>query len=260
MVAILPNTITTESNQILIGGKSKIVAFIDSKGTFDVNRIITMMHIHVIGQLNAVDTMAVEEREEILKEIIKSALNRLLVFFPSSTFELAVTLKMMEQELKQRHGSTELGYIFIDRMDFQDAEQAIYMTHVIENLHSLITRLAPIVIVTQTVDPAKISHLSSAGLPFFSRQVLSPLWPVIITSAVDRRGLLQLKAHITLHSKPVIPFKAGISMRESIRLERSRTEESSEGNSQIEKVGVVRLRGSKEIGSFILEIKGKGVS
>lgn len=271
MTAVLPNTyqlsrrITATNGElhaeIKFGGKNQTVVWIDTSGAFDVDRLAIMLRGHIANTIGAanlgIDTL--EREEEIVEEIVVECLERVTVYSPRSTIQMACAVAAIESTyMNSLTVQQEIGYVFIDSVseftwfDILEKEtnsSSPSLTHLIAALTRLRNNLAPIFVLSQWVLKSNLSHLSRDKLPFYSNH-LPPPWPtILIPPATPGSRHFGLTTHITLHPPKMKFVPAGVGLEAAMKLEK--TEEVY--------TAVLRARGGQEIGSWQYNLSPTGI-
>ncbi|TNY17866.1 hypothetical protein DMC30DRAFT_88985 [Rhodotorula diobovata] len=201
--ALLPRTahvpIADTVLAVPVAGKELHVAWLDcTPARFDLDRLAALVRHHLdlaIRRFRAPRGIGAP-RDSELDALVDECMTRLTVFTPTSTLQLAATLRGLPR-WASAHTADELGYVLIDGMsEFAWADQHAAATAtggptappvrlVLDALSHLRATLSPLVFLTQWVfrPAAVLAHKSQEGLPFYAHHYPPSHWPSILSPA-----------------------------------------------------------------------------
>lgn len=272
MTAILPSTYRLSTRigptngelhaEINFGGKDQTIVWIDTSGAYDVDRLATMLRAHISTTITAANLgLETVDFRVIIEEIMMECLEKVTVYSPRTTIQMAYSVAAIERAyMDSPTPQQEIGYVFVDSLsdftwsDIVDKDASAHspaIAHLITALTALRTNLAPIIVLAQYVLKPSLSHFSADKLPFYSNH-LPPPWPTIHNNpATLESRQFGITAHITLHPPKMKFIPSGVALEAAMKIPQVVDPE--------EYTAVVRVRGGKEIGSWLYNLSSSGV-
>lgn len=271
-----------------IGGWGKAAIICDTDATFDILRINQLL----LSRLNHLLSFDSYANPDSAQEITKMSLEKLHIFRPMSSIQLAVTITHLPAYHAAHIPDTEIGLLAIDSIsafywpDRFTVEQmrsapptaeprkqapnfASPLQHVLTALQSFRLSHSPVIALINwglipLNEPSPVStptfykqHLHPFPLPF-SPNPNAPRTNVPMNHSFPTSSApLPITHHITIPSTTIPPFNPGISLEEAKAQEEQRRKEIVERG---ELVGIVRTPGSTKIGRFTFRIGDTHIS
>lgn len=291
MTAILPHDMIipngAEGIKVGLGGKGQLVVWLDCTGRFQVQRVATMLHAHLVGQIGEdINLLASGGVEDIVRQCLK----RLIVFQPTSTLRLAATLLNLPAWHRSSGLEEEIAYVLIDGMGNFTASDAAGASerkqqsvsspstvppihHVLSSLAYVRSHLSPIIFLTTPglqLESASYSK-SSEGYPFFAPALPQPfpridthpstthltldpedhLLPPLLPSS--NSPTVSLSYHITLYPPEQQMQPAGLTLAEVLERRDGRRVEEADFTA------ILRVPGGAELGSWNYAVRSAGL-
>lgn len=277
---------TVEGVQLRVetSGKEQAVAFVDCTQRFDVERLAALLHAYLAAQLaDALGPGRKTQHSDVVDLEVVRCLERLHVYSPGSTAELAATLLRIPTDLAAI-GESELAYLLIDgssefawsdqlekehlaaaakgkaRADTTATPALTPLRLLVSSLAHIRQRLSPVIVLTHWVLRAQNpTHHSRDGLPFFGQHLPAP-YPSITTPfpSIDSSDPLKthlipgtniptvfLKYHVQLYAPPVVRIDRGTTFEVVFG---KRQEGRGQGMNGFR--AVLRTAGGRELGSW----------
>jgi len=257
-----------------LGGWDKAAIVFDSDGAFDVCRLRELL----LSRLSRLCAKSCECPH--IQDLANKALEKLHLFRPATSNQLAVTLLHLPAYHTAHLPETEIGLLAIDSISsfywpdrltvelMRSAQPAPSYTsplqHVLTALQDFRSSHAPVIVLTNWgLNP--LTNPSPTSTSTFYRQHLHPFPSPFNGASTDSSmtlnagsslnsnlpSLLPIMHHITLLHTPIPPFRSGIS------LEEAKSQEEMYRKALVDKgevVGLVRSLGSTRVGRFLLQI------
>ncbi|KAL1720892.1 P-loop containing nucleoside triphosphate hydrolase protein [Schizophyllum commune] len=242
-----------------LGGWGKAAVLCDTDGTFDPLRfrqvLVNRLLPRYSGAADATD------------KLLRASLQRLHVFRPSTSNQLAITLAYLPAYHSSKLPNDEIGILAIDSLSaFHWSDR-----FTVEQLRAASERGTPIISPLRNVLKAlrrfRDSHrpiilLTNWGLsriphtPFFEQHLRSFPSPFANPPPPPESVVLPLTHHITLSRRAPKQLREGIALEEAAEQERALRRPVIEKG---EITGLVRIPGQSGVGQFTLRIGPDGV-
>lgn len=289
-----------EYKGIVIGGKNRLVVWFDcTENRLDIRRLATLLHSHLLGQIIAVEGVNARAPELplLIQELVTTALTSLIVFHPTSTLSLAISIRNLPDYYKASNFLKEINYVIVLGLsELQHADLVSSasvaasstkplspshqpaMRHLLSSLAHLRSTLSPIIFLSTYILTlnASTSAKSHQNFPFYPPS-LPPPFPTLSTQQRTSTAALAdpndpilppllpssespsvwLDYHVTVYPPPLMLMAPRSSLEAVLKVRDAKRKKQGQGTEGY--VAILRMRGGKELGSWTFDVRSAGI-